>query len=69
NLAGLLEEQGGQVRLVEAETLYRRVLGERETLLGASHPDTLDAAHYLAKMLNKLDKRDEAEPLYRRAIP
>jgi len=68
-LAGLLEAQGGQGRLVEAETLYRHVLGERETLLGASHPDTLDAAHYLPKMLNKLDKRDEAEPLYRRAIP
>jgi len=68
-LAGLLEAQGGQGRLVEAETLYRRVLNERETLLGASHPGTLRAAHYLAKMLNKLDKRDEAEPLYRRDIP
>ncbi|KAJ1633243.1 hypothetical protein T492DRAFT_561617, partial [Pavlovales sp. CCMP2436] len=62
-LAGLLEAQGGQGRLVEAETLYRRVLNERETLLGASHPGTLRAVHYLAKMLNKLDKRDEAEPL------
>ncbi|KAJ1636066.1 hypothetical protein T492DRAFT_961852, partial [Pavlovales sp. CCMP2436] len=68
-LAGLLEAQGGQGRLVEAETLYLCVLNERETLLGASHLGTLRVAQYLAKMLNKLDKRDEAEPLYRRAIP
>jgi non-specific serine/threonine protein kinase/serine/threonine-protein kinase len=52
----------------KAETMYRRVLAERERKLGADHPETLAVRHDLAGVLSRERKYAEAERLLRRAL-
>jgi len=53
---------------LDIEHRFRRVLRASEAELGPNHRETLDAAGYLAYLLDAAGKADEAEPLYRRAL-
>lgn len=52
----------------EAEALYLHILELRETRLGADDPSTLMAMLELARFYRDSGRRDDAVPLYRRAI-
>jgi CHAT domain-containing protein/Flp pilus assembly protein TadD len=52
----------------EALPLAERVLGIRERLLAAEHPDVADAIDNLAAIYHNRREDDKAEPLYKRAL-
>ncbi len=60
-LAGLLFDQGGDDRLVEAERLYREVLATRRRHLGNESYRSLHSARNLAMILYAKGSYDEAE--------
>lgn len=53
---------------LDIEHRFRRLLRTSEAELGPEHRETLDAAGYLAYLLDAAGKSQEAEPLYRRAL-
>lgn len=57
-----------QLKYVEAEPLYRRLLALRETVLGPIHPEVAATLTNLAKLYQAQAKYAEAEPLYQRAL-
>ena len=65
HLAGLVEERGAYS---EAEVLYRRLVGIRETILGEEHSQTAAALQRLAWVLDQQDRFEEAEVYLRRAL-
>mmetsp|Transcript_20128 Transcript_20128/g.56079 ORF Transcript_20128/g.56079 Transcript_20128/m.56079 type:complete len:446 (-) Transcript_20128:16-1353(-) len=64
-LATILEASGN---LREAEVLLRSALEDRESMLGASHQDTVVTMCRLASFLKRSRNHREAETLYRRAL-
>ncbi|MCP2336332.1 serine/threonine-protein kinase [Actinomadura rupiterrae] len=54
-----LEQQRAELALALADHVVR----ERERLLGAEHPATLDARHLLGRVLYELDREPEALPV------
>jgi tetratricopeptide (TPR) repeat protein len=52
----------------EAQTHIQRALDLRRQLLGADHPDTLQAMHDLATLLGAEGKYTDAEPLARKVV-
>jgi tetratricopeptide (TPR) repeat protein len=65
NLQALYFTQG---RFVDAEPLALRVLEGRRRVLGAGHPDTINATHNLATVYDGLHQYDRAEPLFHEAL-
>jgi tetratricopeptide (TPR) repeat protein len=65
NLAVCLRRAG---KLREAESVTQDVLNERESILGADHPDTLASMNNLANILCNRGRYEDAENVYRRAI-
>ncbi len=63
-LAHVLLEQGKEK---EAESIGKRLIAERETLLGPDHFDTLVGFHTMAKILTQQERFEEAVPLYEKA--
>ena len=55
-----------QGKCEEAEPLYQRSLGIRETKLGKDHPDVATSLNNLAALYRTQGKYEEAEPLYKR---
>jgi tetratricopeptide (TPR) repeat protein len=55
-------------RLEEAETLYRRALAIKETLLGADHPDVAVTLNNRALLLKQQGNPAEAATMYKRAL-
>ncbi|CAK9021889.1 unnamed protein product [Durusdinium trenchii] len=64
-LARVLEWRGA---LIEAETLWRRILAAHEAQQGPEDPETLIALHNLASVLERRGQWKDAEDLYRRAV-
>ena len=56
------------VRLIVAESLYRRALAIREQVLNSNHPHIANNLDSLATLLNYQGKYDEAETLCRRSL-
>ncbi|KAI1275681.1 kinesin light chain 1, partial [Xylaria sp. FL0933] len=52
----------------EAESIYRRVLGAEERVLGKDHPNTLTTLHNLALALWGQGEYEEAEKFYRQVM-
>jgi len=48
--------------------MHRRALEERNMMLGLNHPDTYTSFHNFALMLEKQDKCEAAEAMYRWAL-
>ncbi|PWW74210.1 TPR-like protein [Tuber magnatum] len=65
NLATLLEYQG---KYNESETMHRRALELRESVLGPDHPETLTSVNNLANALEYQGKYDESEKMSRYAL-
>jgi hypothetical protein len=65
NLALVLQAQG---KYDEAETMIRRALAGRQTMLRPGHPETLTSVSILAGFLQAQGKYDEVEPMNRRAL-
>ena len=59
---------GTQLKYVEAEPLYQRLLALREKVLGPIHPDVAATLGSLAKLYQAQGRYAEAEPLYKRAL-
>jgi len=51
-----------------AETLYKRALDIRQSILGEYHPETVRTMEALAEVYYKLNKPAEAEKLEERAL-
>ncbi len=64
---GKLEHARG--RYARGEPLARRSLTIHRKALGPDHPHVADDAAALAAILNGLGRHDEAETLYRWALP
>lgn len=57
-----------QLKYVEAEPLYQRLLDLRGTVLGPIHPNVAVTLNSLAKLYQAQGKYAKAEPLYQRAL-
>ena len=62
--AGEPEAQGHYAR---AEAYQKRALVMRQKLLGPHHPEVAQSLNNLAHLYTKLDRDEEAEPLYKQA--
>jgi tetratricopeptide (TPR) repeat protein len=65
NIAQLLQQQ---IRLTEAEEMYRRALAGYEKALGPDHTSTLDTVNKSGNLYAIQGKLGEAEKMYRRAL-
>jgi hypothetical protein len=65
NLALVLQDQD---KYDEAETMSRRALAGRETVLGPEHPDTLVSVFCLATLLEELENFEDAIISFQRAL-
>ena len=61
---GILRHKKGQYK--EAAELYEQALAMRENTLGPNHPDVGSNANDYARLLQDMNRIDEAEPLMRR---
>ena len=61
----MYESQG---KYEEAEPLYQRSLGIRETKLGKDHPNVASSLNNLAGLYESQGKYEEAESLYKRSL-
>jgi tetratricopeptide (TPR) repeat protein len=55
-------------RLDQAESIYRRALAIKETLLGADHPDIAVTLNNLALLLKQQGHPTDAATIYKRAL-
>ena len=65
NLASLCHQQGD---LVEAQTLYERVLNIRRQALGLDHPMVAQSLNNLSSLYRELGRHHEAEQLSQKAV-
>jgi len=57
-----------QDKLADAEPMMRQVVADRTEVLGATHPQTIDARSELANLLHDQGNYDEAEVNYRAVV-
>ena len=55
-------------RTAEAEAELREVLAGRQRILGADHPDTLTAEHYVAAAVGDRGRHADAEEMFRQVL-
>ena len=62
------ESERGKGRRAEALAIYRRVLRDKETLIGSDQPETLEVVKKLAYLMQDLEDRRGAISLLRRLV-